>query len=363
MIEITIVDYWRYQARYPSNFTLNDENQEYKLNKVHHYHDKIFKEILDNKSEFINFMKQYTTYHLMDMKEENIEKYNRKFVTSSFKIKEADIIYKIKERNVFVMIEHQSTIDYQMPERILEYCIELIRSVRKQSFKEELYPIICPIVLYTGKKKWDAPRSIQEKQESYYGFEPLNYPKYNLISLQEFTKKELIKAHTALSKAMLFEKIKTKEEMKQTLEKLRQKKLNKKEKQILEKILNYSNDVREKIGRLEIAKYKQIFKKGENNSMKDYERFLIEIIDEQIAKYEAAERAGKEAGERKGIKEGIKEGKREGKREGEKIGQKKGIKKVVHQMIKMKLKEEIILEATQINEKELKQIKKELKVG
>lgn len=351
MIEFTIVDYWRYQAKYPINYTLKDGNQEYKLKKVHHYHDKIFKEILDNKSEFINFMKNHTTYYLEKMKEEEIEKYNRKFITSSFDVKEADIIYKIKERNIFIMIEHQSTVDYQMPERILEYCIEIIRSVRKQNPKKDLYPLVCPIVLYTGKKKWDAPRSIQEKQESYYGFEPLNYPKYNLITLEEFTEKELIKDSTALSKAILFEKIKTKEEMRKTLEKLRQKKLNEKEKQILEKILNYSNDVREKLGRLEIAKYKKTFKKKEEDNMKDYERFLIEIIDEQIEKYEVAEKIGKEVG------------RREGRKEGEKRGKEKGIKKVVHQMIKMNLKEEIILQATQINEKEFKQIKKELKVG
>ena len=93
MIHFTIVDYWRYQAIFPKKPTISDVQEEYKIKKVHQYHDKIFKEILDDKIEFINFMKKYTPYQL---KESEAEKYNRKFITSHFTVKEADIIYKVK---------------------------------------------------------------------------------------------------------------------------------------------------------------------------------------------------------------------------------------------------------------------------
>ena len=210
MIHFTIVDYWRYQAIFPKKQTISDVQEEYKIKKVHQYHDKIFKEILDDKIEFINFMKKYTPYQL---KESEVEKYNRKFITSHFTVKEADIIYKVKGKNVFVIIKHQSKMDFTMPERMLEYCVELMRTAIKNRKEDESYPLICPIVLYTGKKRWIVPRTIKGLQEKYYNFEPLDYPKYNLIDVNDYTIEELIEEKSSVAKAMLFEKIKTKEEM------------------------------------------------------------------------------------------------------------------------------------------------------
>lgn len=119
MVEFTMVDYWRYQYLFPVKYILNDAKESYEIKKTHQYHDKIFKEILDNKKEFVNFIKRYTQYKTVKLKESNIEKYNRKFITANFTAKESDIIYKVKGRNVFIIIEHQSTIDYKMAERMM----------------------------------------------------------------------------------------------------------------------------------------------------------------------------------------------------------------------------------------------------
>lgn len=338
MVEFTMVDYWRYQYLYPVKYTLNDTKEEYKIEKTHQYHDKVFKEILDSKKEFINFIKRYTKYKTVDLKESNIEKYNRKFITSNFLIKESDIIYKVKGRNVFIIVEHQSTIDYKMAERMHEYCMELIRSLRKESNNlNKLYPLICPIVFYTGKKAWDAPITITEVQEKYEGIEPLHYPKYNLIDINAYTKQELLKENTAMAKAMLFEKLNTKEEMKEILEKLIKKELTVEEKKYLQIILSYSNDVRKKLEKEEIIKYKQILKKKGVVDMTNFERLLIELIDEKREKYEA------------------------GKKDGEKVGQKSSIQKVINNMLKRKMNDEIIIDITQVNEAELQKIKQELK--
>ena len=108
----TIEDYKKYTKMLPKTLELMEESENYELETTHQYHDKIFKEILDNKKEFINFMKQYIGFPEENvLTEENIEKYNRKFVTSKFQTKESDIIYKIKNKNIFILIEHQSTID------------------------------------------------------------------------------------------------------------------------------------------------------------------------------------------------------------------------------------------------------------
>ncbi len=96
----TIEDYKKYNKIFPKIYGVREESENYELETTHQYHDKIFKDILDNKKELINFMEQYIGFQKDKiLKEENIEKYNRKFITSDFKTKESDIIYKIKDKN------------------------------------------------------------------------------------------------------------------------------------------------------------------------------------------------------------------------------------------------------------------------
>jgi len=335
MMEFTMVDYWRYQAKFPSNIILSDQEENYGSYPIHQYHDKVFKKILDNKKEFIHLIKKYTQYTTVKLEEDKLEKYSPKLITSGFKAKELDVVYKIKGRDVFIIVEHQSTIDYEMPERMTEYCVQFIRSVKEKTKTETgLYPLICPIVLYTGRKRWDAPMSLTDMQEEYYGFEPLHYPRYNLIDINDYKKEELLADNTALAKAMLFEKLSTKEEMKQILETLTKKELTKEENKYLQVILNYSNDVRKKLDSEEILE-------GGIN-MTNFERLLIELIEE---KYEKRRIMQEEA-----------------KRSGQEIGQKNSLQKVISNMLKLKMNDETILNVTQINKKELQKIKQELKV-
>ena len=61
-----------------------------------------------------------------------------------------------------------------MPYRILEYEIEIMKSaieIRKVKNKEYKLPLVILIVLYTGKKRWDAKRYLEESQETLDGVE------------------------------------------------------------------------------------------------------------------------------------------------------------------------------------------------
>ena len=59
----------------------------------------------------------------------NIEKYNSSFINKIYQNKEADIVYKLKNREIFFLIEHQSKVDYSMPKRILEYQVLIMNSL------------------------------------------------------------------------------------------------------------------------------------------------------------------------------------------------------------------------------------------
>ena len=91
----------------------------------------------------------------------------------------SDLIYKVKGKNILILIEHQRVIDKKMPKRISEYCNELISDIINEKEEIEEYPFIIPIVLYTGKQNWNVQKSMSEFHKKQLGFEPVKYPKYN----------------------------------------------------------------------------------------------------------------------------------------------------------------------------------------
>lgn len=285
MVSFTIEDYKKYCKLFSNG--LSDVNEEYKIeskeenkkekNKKHQYHDKTFKELLDNKKEFVKFIKKYTE---CEIKESEIEKYNRKFNTKiGFKVRESDVIYKIKGEEIFILVEHQSTVDYRMPERIAEYCIAIINSRELGRKKQREYPIIYPIVLSTAKKKWDAKRTI-EQEENNYKIPKQNYPIYNIVDINDYTIEELIKEGTGIALAMAFEKVETIEEMKEITKILKNKKLNEEERKTLTLILKQTEKINKYLGEEGIKEYEEIIMKGEDEDMRNFNEFVNRICDE-----------------------------------------------------------------------------------
>ena len=123
---------------------LADQKESYNITNKH---DKIFRTILDKKEEAVALINQAIK---TELKTEEIEKYTSSFVNKIFENREADIVYKYENKNIFFLIEHQTKIDYSMPYRILEYEIEIMKSaidIRKIKNKEYKLPLVIPIVL------------------------------------------------------------------------------------------------------------------------------------------------------------------------------------------------------------------------
>ena len=171
--------------------------------------------ILDDKKEIANLINKRLNLKYK-IKEEELEKYNSSFVTKTLKNKEIDVIYKLKNKKIFFMIEHQTKIDYAMPLRILEYENEIMRSAieyEKMNRKNYKLPLIIPIVLYAGRKKWDAKTYIGEVQEQLEGYKEIEFARYNIIDINNIKNQELLKEESLLSKIMLLEKAKNNDEL------------------------------------------------------------------------------------------------------------------------------------------------------
>ena len=312
MVTFTKGDYEKYNTLYP----LKREKELDKDIETHQYLDKIFKELLDDKTEFVNFMKNFFGYNI---KEKDVEKYNRKFITElGFKVRESDIIYKVKNKETFILIEIQSTINYKMPERMTEYCICIINSRPNKQSKFRKAPIVFPVVLSVANKKWDASLTVAQEQDEYYGFPPLEYPKYNLIDIQKLTDEELLKDRMGISLALIIEKQSTDENIMK----------------IFDFIIKRGPDMYERKAILLMTKHSKIVRELLGDKLKYYEELIIEKDGGKMSNFERVVSKVLEDKETEGVM------------------------KVAKEMVKNNMKDEHILKVTHISQKELEELKK-----
>ncbi len=205
-------------------------------------HDKLFKIILSNKQEAAKFMNKVLKINYKIMAEK-LELYNKEYITTKFEKMESDIVYKIAEKNTYIIIEHQSTVDRLMPYRIFQYTAELLREViEKDKVKNINYlqPRIIAIVLYTGNRKRNI-QNIDDLQAPLEGYKKIK-PPYILVDINKFSKRELLEDDLMITKAMLIEKEKSVEGILNSLEQIRKKILanpNKRQMQLFMTIVRY----------------------------------------------------------------------------------------------------------------------------
>ena len=305
---------------------------------INNEHDKIFRKILDNKQEAANFINK-TLNLKKKIKPEQLEKYNCSFITEKLQNRESDVIYKIKDKKIFILIEHQTKIDYKMPYRILEYEYELIRSendYKGLGTKNYKIPAVIAIVLYTGKQKWNVKKYIEEVQEKLEGYEEIKLAKYDVVDVNDFSKEELIKEKSFLSKAMIIEKAKDNKEIIKYLEEIITE-INENEEIYAEEIkqlftIMINQILRIKIGNEKAEEFIKNIKKGKGGKRK------------MMTVFETIEQDNKRIF-RRGKKEGIIQGEINGKL------------KVIKNMLKENLPIDLISKITGISQQEINKMK------
>ena len=332
MVIFSYIEYLKYSRIIKEEYSLNEEVAEYKYDnkKINHIHDKTFRKILDDKKEFTIFINKI--FNLEEkLEEKDIEKYNRKFVSVDYTNQESDVIYKLKNKEIFILVEHQTKIDKKMPIRILKYELEIIRSRMDENNRLE-FPIIIPIVLYTGKQRWNAKINYPSYNSELARYRGLKKVEYNLVDINDYTIEDLYKENSILTKIMILEKSNKYIEIINNVDKIVNKVYDSKlytqtQKEMLLNILN--NTMINIVGNKKLKEYKIKLEGGEN----------------MLALYEMIENERNEI-----YSTGIKEGKVKGKIE--------GIKAIAKKMLRMKFDKDTIMKATGIKEDELENLKK-----
>ena len=141
---------------------------------VHDIHDRGYKLLLSQVSLFRElvegFVEQLWAEELNFEKAVRIEK---SFVLESFLEKESDVLYLVpmgdEEVYVYILVEHQSTVDFNMAFRLLTYIVEIWKDFYEQSKQNERrrasfrLPPVFPIVLYNGDAPWTASTCLRRK--------------------------------------------------------------------------------------------------------------------------------------------------------------------------------------------------------
>ena len=262
-------------------------------------HDVIFKRILLNKKEVSKFI--YKKFKIK-IKAEELELYNKEFIKRGGRLLSADVIYKLKNRKVFFLIEHQTKNYYHMSFRILNYEVEIMRTC-SGSKKEEKEAVVLAGVIHTGKDKWTAPRTIRELQEDIYG-RGVEIPgdlqtlgNYALEDVNYYTKEELLESDSLLDKGMYLEKTINTKEFIENIKKVYEK-IKKEDYEIMNEVIRIALSGNMTAMKIEVFIAMLNGKEGKNMLA------LKERIDAEF-------RGHREAGRREGRKEGREEEKLE----------------------------------------------------
>ena len=268
------------------------DNNKLKVNiSLHHSHDKSIRMLLKDRNEATRFINK-VVFNEEKIKIGDIEEYTENFITSNYKDKVADIVYKYCPIDgVYFLIEHQTKIDQNMPIRIAEYSLEIMKAEYKKGKRAE----IIAIVLYTGKRKWNVPTNLgtvsKENKEKckLVGM----HTNYTLYCSNNYSDRELIKEGNALSIVLLLERT-------QSIESLI-KKIN----EILQSKLELSEESRQLITTYIVNVLKGILgeeKTKELTNKLNNEKENFSMLEEVIRKEFFENR-------KRGIKDGIKSGK------------------------------------------------------
>ena len=188
-------------------------------------HDKGYKSLLSNNGVFLHFLRKYFAESWIDnISPDDMERVDKSFITEEYKNIDSDLIYKLKINGsdvyFYVLIELQSEVDFTMPFRLLNYMVELLNVIFKNTKKEVRerkdfrLPAIVPIVLYNGKDNWTSAMTLREYTENceFFGNNIIDF-RYLLLDLNRTDENAIEPVENPLDAVFIVEKLRIRKKM------------------------------------------------------------------------------------------------------------------------------------------------------
>ena len=182
-------------------------------------HDSGGKLIFENATLCSQFLREYSGIDaLKNVKPEDIEDMTERFIPMFTEERDSDVVKKVKlsekdEMFLVTLIEHKSSVDYNVVMQLLRYMIYIWEDYEKRMEKEHKgisktkdfkYPPILPIVYYEDKSEWTAALNLRERIHLFDVFaEYLPDYRYVLFKLQDHGQAEFLSKRDEISLLML----------------------------------------------------------------------------------------------------------------------------------------------------------------
>lgn len=196
---------------------LAEEQAKYKIGKNKkeiNKQDKVIKTVLKNKDEIAKLINGFLKLNKKVYSKDLIE-YTKTDITKKYK-EEDEIIYKLKKEEMYFLVEYKTKIDNKISERILNSSVDIIHEwskLRKLGVKTK-YPLIVPIVIYTGEKKWKTYNNFKDVEVVNYGYENKKIKiEYNLIEINRISIKRLLEQKSLFGCVMILKKARDEKEL------------------------------------------------------------------------------------------------------------------------------------------------------
>ena len=219
-------------------FKLAEESSKYRLQKENTEDRKIIKNILKDKNEMANLINVF-----LEGKEEienkNLIRYDCKYISNRHKVDENKLIYKLKNKDTFFILEEVYELDNIVLYEILNYCINIMQewNITNKIRGESKYPVMVPIIIYAGTRKINNKCIQNKNQIGDFIFKNYNISlNYNLIDINKLSIEFLLKRNNLVAFGMILEKSKDKIELQKNLIKIPENIKNDKK---FKKLVNY----------------------------------------------------------------------------------------------------------------------------
>ncbi|WP_341748844.1 Rpn family recombination-promoting nuclease/putative transposase [Candidatus Tisiphia endosymbiont of Sialis lutaria] len=128
-------------------------------------HDEIFRKSMENPivaKEFLVTHLPKDVLALIDSTTVKLEKDS--FIEPDLSETISDVLFSVKFNDqdgyIFLLLEHQSTVDKMMAFRLFKYMINICDLYLTTNHKAKSLPLIYPLIIYNGKKKYNASLNI-----------------------------------------------------------------------------------------------------------------------------------------------------------------------------------------------------------
>lgn len=132
-------------------------------------HDRFFAYTFGQKEHAIGLLRAALPPALVERLDwETLERQPADFIDANLRWRYSDLLFAVRPKDaeepvlVYVLVEHQSAPHPLMPWRVLRYLVRVGDEHLKPHPEASRVPMIVPIVVYHGKEKWTAPRTLRD---------------------------------------------------------------------------------------------------------------------------------------------------------------------------------------------------------